>query len=577
MLYLAEVQKQKSGFGLGGGRAELKLLACQRGENNWSAVPGDDIVPADDANSYKDGALVLVELNASKQVQRIEDGRKLVRILEDFSRLQDKFKNQQEEIEQWKESLTYQSQELNRREMEMESRREQMEHLEAELEKLEEQRHKLESSHQDEERVRNEIEQARQEVETSREQLQQQLQELEAQRSELATHKGLSPETAQEIQNLLEGLSVPASLDSLKEFIDSTQSQINDGLSMGETYRQQMEEHRSRASELQQQVDQTAATIPNQWSEWQESHMTLLGNRAQLNARQNLLEFNQQQIQRLEQQIEYRQTLITQLKHIAESFASRSSSGIKVDTAALEKMPIEQLQAEVERLQQEWDRWFRMVKEQEEELKYKQEEIEELQQQINKASGGDRTEKESDLADEQDAYQMLNKTLEGQRRTLGEREDHMNQYQAVLIRRQGGTGNLGDGVVGLPSILAAIEQQQQASEAELKELRDRTQELQTEIQNTEAGLSQQETEQEQQRQELEAQEQSWIEQKQTLAEIKGRADLYEELLQSINDAWNGLQQQMEGLSTQFNQLQELNQQQTQVKGELNKLISGLIS
>lgn len=75
MLYLAEVQKQKSGF-IGGGRAELKLLVCQRGENNWSAVPGDDLVPAEDANSYKDGALVLVELNASKQVQRIEDGKK---------------------------------------------------------------------------------------------------------------------------------------------------------------------------------------------------------------------------------------------------------------------------------------------------------------------------------------------------------------------------------------------------------------------------------------------------------------------------------------------------------------------
>ncbi|TVU52762.1 MAG: hypothetical protein EA414_15830 [Arthrospira sp. PLM2.Bin9] len=578
MLYLAEVQKQKSGFGLGGGRAELKLLACQRGENNWSAVPGDDLVPADDANSYKDGALVLVELNASKQVQRIEDGKKLVRILEDFSRLQDKFKNQQEEIEQWKESLTYQSQELNRREMEMESRREQMEHLEAELEKLEKQRQGLEQSKQEEERLRAEIDKARHEVESSRSQLEEEKRTLETQRAELETHKGLSPEKAQEMQGLLDRLSGGNSIDSLRELIERTQNQINDGISIGQTYRQQMEEHRTRGAELQQEVDQSAKTIGDRWSEWHQSHITLLNDRAQLNARQNLLEFNEQQIQRLEQNIEYRQTLLDQLQRLSESVASRSSSGVKVDTAALQKMPIEQLQAEVERLQQEWDRWFRMVKEQEEELKYKQEEIEELQQQINQASGGDRTQKESDLADEQDAYQMLNKTLEGQRRTLGEREDHMNQYQTVLLQRQGSAGTLDLGVsVGFPSILAAIKQQQQAQRAELEQLRDRTEQLKTEISNTDAQLSQQETEQEQKRQELEAQEQSWIAQKQTLAEIQGRANLYEELLPSLEESWNNLQQQLELLLTQFNQIQELSQQQNQTQEELSQLISGLIS
>ncbi|XDE63292.1 hypothetical protein AB3M80_04015 [Arthrospira platensis BEA 1257B] len=241
-------------------------------------------------------------------------------------------------------------------------------------------------------------------------------------------------------------------------------------------------------------------------------------------------------------------------------------------------MPIEQLQAEVQRLQEEWDRWFRMVKEQEEELKYKQEEIEELQQEINRASGSVRAQKESDLADEQDAYQMLNKTLEGQRRTLGEREDHMNQYQAVLLQRQGSAGTVDMGVaLGFPSILAAIEKQQQASRSELEQLRDRTEQLKTEISNTDAQLSQQETEQEQKRQQLEAQEQSWIKQKQTLAEIQGRANLYEELLPSLEENWNNLQEQIESLLTQFNQIQELDQQQTQTQGELSQLISGLIS
>ncbi|MEL0593830.1 MAG: hypothetical protein U1O81_06130, partial [Planktothrix rubescens PR223] len=52
MLYLAEVQKQSNKFGLGGGRTELKLLACQRGENNWSAVSGDEVVLAEDATNF---------------------------------------------------------------------------------------------------------------------------------------------------------------------------------------------------------------------------------------------------------------------------------------------------------------------------------------------------------------------------------------------------------------------------------------------------------------------------------------------------------------------------------------------
>ena len=163
MLYLAEVQKQSNKFGLGGGRTELKLLACQRGENNWSAVSGDEVVLAEDATNFKDGTLVLVDLNTGKQVQRIQEAaRQLVGILQDFSRLQEKFKTQQEEIEQWKESLTYQSQELNRREMEMEARREQMEQLEGELERLEQQRQEIDRSKDESKRLRSEIDQARQ-------------------------------------------------------------------------------------------------------------------------------------------------------------------------------------------------------------------------------------------------------------------------------------------------------------------------------------------------------------------------------------------------------------------------------
>lgn len=186
MLYLAEVQKQRSGFGLGGGKAELKLLACQRGEHNWSAVPGDDAIPVEEANKFNDGTLVLVELSASKQVQRIQEAaRQLVSILQNFSRLQDKFKDKEEEIEQWKASLTFSSQELNRREMEMQAREEQLAQMEDELERLEAQRSEIENTRDEANRLREEVDRSRVEIETAWEQLRGEQQRVAQQQSQV--------------------------------------------------------------------------------------------------------------------------------------------------------------------------------------------------------------------------------------------------------------------------------------------------------------------------------------------------------------------------------------------------------
>ena len=66
--YLAEVQR-KSGF-MGGNRADFKLLACERSEQNWGAVSGDELVPAPDDAGHGAGALVLIELSNGRQVQR---------------------------------------------------------------------------------------------------------------------------------------------------------------------------------------------------------------------------------------------------------------------------------------------------------------------------------------------------------------------------------------------------------------------------------------------------------------------------------------------------------------------------
>ena len=163
MLYLAEVQKKTRTFG--GSKAEFKLLACQRAEHSWSAV-GDEIISAPDDVPYNSGALVLVELSGSRNVQRYtEAGKQLVSILQNFSRLQEKFKTQEEEIEQWKQSLTYQSQELNRREMEMEARQEQIQNVEADFEKLDQERQEIETLRHEVTQLQEEFNRKKQDLE----------------------------------------------------------------------------------------------------------------------------------------------------------------------------------------------------------------------------------------------------------------------------------------------------------------------------------------------------------------------------------------------------------------------------
>ena len=580
MLYLAEVQKQSNKFGLGGGRTELKLLACQRGENNWSAVSGDEVVLAEDATNFKDGTLVLVDLNTGKQVQRIQEAaRQLVGILQDFSRLQEKFKTQQEEIEQWKESLTYQSQELNRREMEMEARREQMEQLEGELERLEQQRQEIDRSKDESKRLRSEIDQARQDIETTRAALQQQRQQLEEQQASLKSSPSLNTEQSALLGNLLNQLSNPISISPLQTQLDRSREQVAIALNGLEQHRQRLRSQRLEAEQLQQTVDSTTTDIEQQWQQWQQAQDTLTQNRAELVGEQQLLQTKQDYAQTLKTLIQNRQTLLEQLQNLAsrQSESDPVTVSVKVDVQALEAMSLEQLKTEVKQLEKEWDRWFRMVGEQEEELKYKLEDIKEIQEKLKTISDSERENLQTELTDEQDAYQMLNETLVGQRRTLKEREEHKTQYQAVLLRRQGLPPVNPGGASNFKLVIASLETQQQEQKQQL-------QTLETEIQQISSGFEQRQTDlntrtntTEQTRQQLETTEQSWIEQQRMVAELWGRISLYQEMLQPVQDSWNQVRQQLEQTTTELNQLLEISQNQTQTTEQLRQVLSVISS
>lgn len=580
MLYLAEVQKQRSGFGLGGGKAELKLLACQRGEHNWSAVPGDDAIPVEEANKFNDGTLVLVELSASKQVQRIQEAaRQLVSILQNFSRLQDKFKDKEEEIEQWKASLTFSSQELNRREMEMQAREEQLAQMEDELERLEAQRSEIENTREEANRLREEVDRSRVEIETAWEQLRGEQQRVAQQQSQVPQGAVVDRQQTQRIQELMKKLGgAIASAQGVREQLNQSFGAVGAQQAILDQHWQQLEQKQSIAQQQQEEVDRQNQSLQNRWQEWYQSQDALAGARADLKGQQSTLSAKQDQAQSVSLQVRAVEDLYQQLSRLA-SASGAAATQQKVDVSSLEKMPIDELQGLVQHLQQDLEKVFRFVNDQEEELTLQRETIEELQGKIQAASEYDRMALENEMADERESYQMLNETLVGQRLRLQEREDVLKQHQAVLWRRLG-TANAAKqdrGDMELAPLVAQLNTQRQQQSQELQRLENEIQQLREAISQMEANVNRQNGEGEAKRYELKQFEQNLFNQKGAVAELWGRVKVYQEMLQPVQDNLNALRQKLEAVAGELDRVQETGVEQDRVVSDLQQVLSGLIT
>jgi chromosome segregation ATPase len=578
VLYLAEVQKQRSGFGLGGGKAELKLLACQRGEHNWSAVPGDDAIPVEEANKFNDGTLVLVELSASKQVQRIQEAaRQLVSILQNFSRLQDKFKDKEEEIEQWKASLTFSSQELNRREMEMQAREEQLAQMEDELERLEAQRSEIENTRDEANRLREEVDRSRVEIETAWEQLRGEQQRV-AQQSQVPQGAVVDPQQTQRIQELMNKLGgAIASAQGVREQLNQSFGAVGAQQAILDQHWQQLEQKHSIAQQQQEEVDRQNQSLQNRWQEWYQSQDALAGARADLKGQQSTLSAKQDQAQSVSVQVRAVEDLYQQLSRLA-SASGAAGTQQKVDVSSLEKMPVDELQGLVQHLQQDLEKVFRFVNDQEEELTLQRETIEELQGKIQAASEYDRMALENEMADELESYQMLNETLVGQRLRLQEREDVLKQHQTVLWRRLG-TANAPKqgGDMELGPIVAQLNTQRQQQSQELQRLENEIQQVREAISQMEANVNRQNGEGEAKRYELKQFEQNLFNQKGAVAELWGRVKVYQEMLQPVQDNLNALRQKLEAVAGELDRVQERGDEQERVVSDLQQVLSGLIT
>ena len=573
MLYLAEVIQKKGGI-IGGGKSEFKLLACQRSEQNWSAA-SDEAIQSDEASRFSPGTLLLVDLTVNKQVQRVQEaGRPLVSILQNFSRLQEKFKNQEDEIEQWKQSLTYQSQELNRREMEMETRREQLQQLEEDFEQLEQQRQQFETTRDEILRQQAEIDRNRQELEGAWDQLQGQKQRVDEQQSELQQASVLDDEQAQAIQELLGRLSSSDfSPELIQEQVNQASESVNQHQAILSRHWQNLEQQRQAAHQMQEEIDRQSQDLDRRWQEWHQSQEALEKAKTEVKLQRAVLQTKQDYAQMLGIQIQHHDDLHQQLFRLAEGMDATISS---VDVETLDKMPLDHLQAVIQDFQRDFEMSSSFVNGQEEELESKQRELEELKAKIEKSGEYDRIALESELADEQDAYQFLNQTLVGQRRSLKEKESVLRQHRSGLARRQGRSDpEAKEGSIDLSQVFTQIDSLRQQQADELQKIENELEQIRNRIQETQGMVNGRSGEQEATRSELKHLEETLKSQRVTAAELAGKVSLYQEMMQPIQDTVDGLRHQLEVMQGTIAQVNEAKNNQSGAIAEMQQIVASL--
>jgi len=573
VLYLAEVQKQRGGLLGGNSRTELKLLACQKGDQNWSTV-SEDIIAAEEASKLNDGALVLVEMSPSRQVQRIQEaGRPLVNILQNFSRQLEKFKLKEDEINQWKQSLTFQAQELNRREMDMETRLEQLQDQENELQELASQKQEFIISRAEIDRLQAEIERNRQELEGAWEHLRGEQRRLEESKNP-SLGIALDSEHSKSLGVLFERLSnFLLSTNALREKCQVARESVERQQNVLNPHWQQFQTQRSIADHQLAEVEHLSQTINERQIEFQQLDETLKQQTLRLQANNAGLESKQAIVSELKKGLN-KQEEIYQLIHQLASNADNVVIGQQVDIADLQQMPLDELKKTVHDLQEKLEKDSVFVQEQEQELKYKLETIQELQAKFQQLSGAAKESVVIDLNDEQDLYQMLDESLIGQRRSLLERQKAIKQYQAVLLQRQGdaNANAIIENPLNLNPILSQIESHRQQQSQEIQKLEREIGQLNYGIEREREMQQMQTLDLAQKRQDLQFMEDNLISLRIENAELWGRVHLYEEALQQIQDGLDALRLVVHEMGDSLQKLQESGDRQLQT---LNQMLQNI--
>jgi chromosome segregation ATPase len=577
VLYLAEIQKQRGGLLGGGGKSELKLLASQRSDQNWSSVPDETIV-ADEASKFNDGALVLVDLSPNRQVQRIQEaGRPLVNILQNLSRQVERFKLKEEEIDQWKQSLNLQVQELNRREMEMESLWEQVQKLENDSKNVERQQQSINTSRTETERLQAELERNRQELEGAWEHLRVEQRSLQETMSKVQKSQFVDEELKSVLDSLINRLSAPIlSIDEARkclnyafEFTNQQQNNLN-------IHWQKLEVQRHSANQQEKEGEELVQILFSNKQQLQQAQDYLAQQLTQMQLKTAVVNSKRELATILKWHLGSEEELSQKLRILVVNTDVKVSKP-EIDVTALEQMPMKELERMIQDWQDKLERDSGFVQEQEQELKYKQELIEEIQQKIVYSSEEERVNLELELADEQDLYQMLNKSLVGQRCNLIGQQKTLQQNQVVLWQRQGILLDTKGEPSDFESIISELETQKQQKSAEIEGLEIYIAQTLTAMETDQELINHETQEVEEKRRKVNSLEEQFLNLRMASAEYMGRVSLYQEALQPIQDALDRLREQLDMIAGSLTQLQEFDDSRIQVVAELRQVIGSFMN
>ncbi len=562
MQYLAEVQKKSGGL-LGASKAELRLIACQRSEDNWQAMAGSNVISTDKASDYGSGTLVIAEI-AGNDVKRVSAATQpVLKILQHYSRLQEKLKDKDDDIEQWKQSLTYQSQELNRRVMEVEVREEQLQQASEELARLEQQRQEVTVLREEIQRNQAEIETKQQEITAAWSQLETERHHLEHQ---LQTGQGggsLDPVQLQSLAGQLHQLEAAApAVDEVQARVAQLFEQVQQQQPILDQYWHQAEAGGSAAD-----IDTSLPTLQQAWAAWSEGQADLERLRGELAALRRELSVKSQAAETLQRQLKANRLLKQQLTHLAGGLDPDIAA--QIDFPALEQMSIEELESKVQDLQTDYKRIFNFVNDQEEELRFQLQAVDELKQKIAEASEFDRLTLETELADEQDSYRILDESMFDQRRTLNERKTILSQYESILAKRRGQSVPEAEPSIDLGPLLSQLAADTVQYNQQLEDLKAQIQTLEAQQQDLEVRVNQQTAVQMQKRQDLD-------QLSRTLSVSGGGlGDTYRAVLHPVQELVNQLRQQLEGLKGDCDRLQESRHYQHQLLAGLQQTLADL--
>lgn len=554
MLHLAEVKKQPRGL-MGGQKTEIKLLARQEKDQSWIPIPGEETVICEYVNNWGEGALVLVTLGSNRQIQGPLElaGPKLVRQLQNFSRLLEKNKSEDERIEMWKQSLTAQAEVLNQREEEISLLYEQIEAKEKDLEQLNEQRQEIQESWSRLKQEQDKLKQIKQkQLLVFNEEQSRKIKEL----------------TAQFGKNVEVNNALRENFNIVLQILNTKQSNLN-------YHWQQLEQQKQQAQAKSQEVDhlgeQTLSRRENLYRTQEEVEKAETDWRKE----QMLLKSKEEYLTRVSEQLQ----LFNQMKNELNRIEAGDFQGeAQVDIEHLENMPLGELEKEVKKLEQDLQNTIAFVNSQEKELEYHSGNVLELQEKLKTASNDERIDLQGQLQDAQEEKNRADESLQGQRPKLRKKREILIEYLKVFKRRKGEIDlNSEQEKLKLQPLQIHLEEQQGELEQQKQKLEQDIDHVNQSINQTAEWLEQQKNAYKNLEKELETQEQIWQQQKVELQCIQLRVQMYEELLHPWQDSVNQMREKLQAVETLLNQIQENSHEQNRFGQELEQILQNLLN